>query len=113
MVVGASLRDRSGDKQGRLGDLLEGEGTMSTFASILLTAARRPVLDKTGLTGSYRVKMNFDMGFALRQATTNEPTDGAASVFTAIQEQLGLKLESSKEQIDTLTIDHIERPTEN
>jgi len=52
-------RDRVGDRQGRLGDLMEGETTMDNLAATLRFPAGRSVVNKTGLSGSYRVAMNF------------------------------------------------------
>jgi uncharacterized protein (TIGR03435 family) len=101
-------------KQGsQLGDLLEGDAPVAILAETLeKIALHRPVLDKTGLTGSYRVKLNFDLMATLRPPTAAPPPDSAAaSVFTAIQEQLGLKLHPAHVLRDTVVIDHIERPT--
>jgi uncharacterized protein (TIGR03435 family) len=58
--LNAFLRDRSGDRLGRLGDLLEGETTMARLAGFLRLSVRRTIVNKTGLPGSYRVRMNFD-----------------------------------------------------
>jgi uncharacterized protein (TIGR03435 family) len=70
------------------------------------------VVNKTGLPGSYRVRMNFDMMAAVRGPDTGTPAqDGAPTIFTAVQEQLGLKLESSRASQEVLVIDHLERPT--
>jgi uncharacterized protein (TIGR03435 family) len=111
-TVGAMLRDGRGDRTGTLGDLLEGEATMATLAMALRPWARRMVVNKTGLSGSYRVRMNFDMMAAVRGPDTGTPAqDAAPTIFTAIQEQLGLKLESSRALSDVLIIDHLERPT--
>ena len=64
----------------------------------------RLVIDKTGLKGNYE--------FTLRYSTS--PTGGdVPSVFTALEEQLGLKLVSDRAQLQVLVIDQIERPTEN
>ena len=112
-VVAAVLRDSSGDRQGRLGDLLEGETTMANLAMALRPSTGRPVVDKTGLSGSYRVTMNFDSMAARRGPDAPSAPDAGPSVFTAVQEQLGLKLESSRAPLDTLIIDRLERPTEN
>jgi len=94
-------------------DRLEGETTMAALAEFLWVPSGRFVVDKTGLTGSYRVKMNFDLIGSRRPPEVTPPPDAAPTVFTAIREQLGLKLESSRAQLDTLIIDRIERPTEN
>ena len=112
-TVGAVVRDRLGDGQGKLGDLLEGEGTMAALAEHLRIWADRPVVDKTGLPGTYRVAMNFAM-FAQRRGPSITPSqETAPSVFTAVEQQLGLKLESSRQLRDTLVVDRVERPTEN
>ena len=57
--------------------------------------------------------MNFDFLAAVRPPSVDPPIDAGPSVFTAIQEQLGLKLEPSKAIRDTLVIDRLERPTPN
>jgi uncharacterized protein (TIGR03435 family) len=110
-TTGASLR-----KQGsELGDLLEADAPIDRLAEALrLTALRgQPVADKTGLTGSYRVTLNFNLMATLRPPTATPPANDAPSLFTAIQEQLGLKLQPSRIVRDTLVIDHVERPTPN
>jgi uncharacterized protein (TIGR03435 family) len=111
--VGASLRDAFGDKLGRLGDILEGEGTMDALAGALRLGTGRFVVNKTGLPGSYRVNMNYDMMAGMRGPAAAPPPDAVASVFTAVQEQLGLKLESSRALGERLVIDRLERPTED
>jgi uncharacterized protein (TIGR03435 family) len=64
-------------------------------------AVGRVVIDKTGLTGEYEIDLAW--------TPDNEPEFGP-SIFTALQEQLGLKLEPAKAPIDVVVIDHIERP---
>jgi uncharacterized protein (TIGR03435 family) len=84
---------------------------MSEFADQLLDdGASRIVVDKTGLTGRY--------DFSLRWTPDDAPDSSAShpsapSMFTAIQEQLGLKLVPSKGHVEVLVIDHIEKPSEN
>ena len=107
------MRDRMGDGQGRLGDLVEGQTTMDSLAFALRMSTGRVVVDKTGLSGSYRVTMNCDCMSARRPPEIAPPPDAPPSVFTALQEQLGLKLESSRALLDALVIDQLERPTEN
>jgi uncharacterized protein (TIGR03435 family) len=114
-TVASSLRARSGrvDRPGPPGDLLEGETTMDDLASGLRFTMGRLVVNKTGLAGSYGLTMNFD-GMSGRGGPALSATDAEApSIFTAIQEQLGLKLVASQAKRDTLIIDRLERPTEN
>jgi uncharacterized protein (TIGR03435 family) len=73
------------------------------------------VLDKTGLAGLFDIKLKFAREQSPSDAgAPSAATDPAeASLFTAIREQLGLKLESGKAPVDVLVIDHVERPSEN
>ena len=109
-MVAAILR---ADKQGRLGDLLEGNTSMDQFADALRISAGRVVVNKTGLPGSYRIAMNYDMMGARRPPSVDPPPDAGPSVFAAVREQLGLKLEPSKAQRNTLVIERLEHPTPN
>jgi uncharacterized protein (TIGR03435 family) len=71
----------------------------------------RLVVDETGLTGKYSFKLTWapeDL-----HAAVNDAGAGGPSLFTAIQEQLGLKLETRKAPVDCVVIDHIERPSPN
>ena len=82
-----------------------GGQTMAEFGQVLSGLAGRVVRERTGLAGYYE----FDMRF-----TTNPQTDGNdPALFTALQEQLGLKLESARGPVRVFVIDQIERPTEN
>jgi uncharacterized protein (TIGR03435 family) len=69
----------------------------------------RPVVDKTGLTGTYDIKMEATPGFTIN----NDPDLRDISVFTAVQEQLGLRLEAQKAMVEVLVVDHVEKPSEN
>jgi uncharacterized protein (TIGR03435 family) len=97
-----------------MGNAFEGDLTMASLATLLRSMAGRYVVDKTGLTGNYRAKLE---GVRLLQGPGLDPAAGGAdelpSIFTALQEQLGLKLESSRARVEVLVIDHIERPSEN
>jgi uncharacterized protein (TIGR03435 family) len=78
--------------------------TMAQFADGLVDMhLQRPVFDRTGISGEYDLKLNY--------AIADDPE--APSIFTAIQEQLGLKLETAKGPIETLIIDRVEKPTAN
>lgn len=70
---------------------------------------REPVIDRTGLTGTY--DLNFEATPEYRINNNSQPED--ISLFDAVQDQLGLKLESQKANIEVLVVDHIERPSEN
>jgi len=106
--IGAALRRQGAE----LGDLLEGDAPIAILADALrLALPGRQVVDRTGLTGSYRVTLNFNMMATMRPPTATASPDDTPSVFTAIQEQLGLKLQPTRLLRDTLVIDHIERPS--
>jgi uncharacterized protein (TIGR03435 family) len=69
----------------------------------------RPILDKTGLTATYDIKLEATPEFRINHGSG--PDD--ISVFTAVREQLGLKLEPEKGPVEVLVIDHVERPSED
>lgn len=71
---------------------------------------REPIADHTGLEGLYSFKLTFSRPTLSPQTTD---TSNAPSIFTAIQEQLGLRLEPTTISSRVVVIDHIERPTEN
>ena len=93
------------------GTMYSGGLTMASLVSTLAATVGRPVADRTGLTGYYSVKFRF-LRFPLPTGREPQPED-PPSVFTALSEQLGLKLESETLASQILVIDHIERPTEN
>jgi len=96
---------------------LEARGTEMEFVvSVLSQQVGRTVLDKTGLTGKYDFTLEWEPDDAPPMAGNDNglPVDSAkASIFMALQEQLGLKLEPQKDTISVLVIDHIEAPSEN
>jgi uncharacterized protein (TIGR03435 family) len=76
-----------------------------------------PVRDMTGLSGNYEFNLTWtpeDKLLAGADNTSTAPDDRPPSIFTALQEQLGLKLEPRKFPIQTVVVDHVEKvPTEN
>jgi uncharacterized protein (TIGR03435 family) len=96
---------------------------MESLVRQLSMEVRRMVVDKTGLTGSYDFTIKFaPERFGTSMASSDEtgsasaaPASGATgpSIFTAVQEQLGLKLQSAKGPVEVIVIDHIERPSGN
>lgn len=77
---------------------------IAAFAQYLAPYVNRVVVDRTGLDGRYDIVLKWSPD---QQASK----DDLPSLFTALQEQLGLKLESSKGMVDVLVIDSVERPT--
>jgi uncharacterized protein (TIGR03435 family) len=105
---------------------LEGQGVSISFlAQALSRQLSRTVVDSTGLAGIYDFTLKWTPDEPLSQMFKsarggNEGTASASpsdpsgpSVFTAIQEQLGLKLQSEKAPVDVLVIEHVEKPSEN
>jgi uncharacterized protein (TIGR03435 family) len=98
--------------------------TLDEFSKTL--PVDRPVIDKTGITGRFDIRVKFsregtsldaspiapEPAGTIRTPPASDPT-GPPSIFIALQEQLGLRLESGRGPVETLVIDHIERPTEN
>jgi uncharacterized protein (TIGR03435 family) len=91
-----------------VGQRMDGKATMDFLARQLTISAGRIVIDRTGLTGNYEFTLEWT-------PDGSEPSDGAASVsiFTAVQEQLGLKLEPAKAPVEMIVIERAEMPTEN
>jgi uncharacterized protein (TIGR03435 family) len=78
--------------------------SMASFAGALRSSAGRVVVDRTGLTGAYDLKLEWAPDPA-------DTTDSRPSLFSALQEELGLKLQASKAPLQIPVIDRIERPT--
>lgn len=89
--------------------------TLAEFASVLQRSPLdRPVVDRTGLSGRYDFDLEFSPDERLWGGTVTLPEKSdRPDLFRAIQEQLGLRLESTRGPVDALIIDQIERPSEN
>jgi len=86
--------------------------TMSAIAQLLEGAVNNVVSDSTGLTGSYDMELRWAPDQLQRPAGSDPAVNpDAPSIFAALQEQLGLKLESVKGPVDVLVIDRVEKPT--
>jgi uncharacterized protein (TIGR03435 family) len=97
---------------GGLTDIRVSKGTMEQLAKQLSSAgAGRPVLDRSGLRGSYDFELRWSPD--LSAAPNVSEASRTPSLFTAIQEQLGLRLEATKGPVQVLVIDHVEKPSEN
>lgn len=93
-------------------------GTLDRLAQLLATALGRPVIDETHLTGRYDLDLQWDDAPVaaggvpgLDQAAA--PGNDRGSIFTAIQNQLGLRLEPQRAPVEVIVIDRIERPSAN
>jgi bla regulator protein blaR1 len=93
-------------------------GDIAAMTRVLASALGRPVIDRTGLTALYDLSVAWDdapvqdggaFGTAPAPASPNE----RGSVFTALQEQLGLRLESGRAPVDVIVVDRLETPSPN
>jgi len=86
------------------------------FSWFLSQVLNKPVIDQTGLTKFYDFKLEWTPelrdGFVPRDGAGPPPTNGP-DIFTAVREQLGLKLDSHKGPVEVMIIDHVEKPSEN
>jgi uncharacterized protein (TIGR03435 family) len=104
----------------QLGDLNVHNATMGAFAGLMQSAVLdRPVVDQTGLTGNWDFELKWTPddsqfgGMGMRAPPPSDAADAPPPLFTAIQEQIGLKLESEKASVDVMVIDSVEKPSPN
>jgi len=99
------------------GKILAPNASLESFAGLLGTLTERPVVDKTGLPSTYTFKLDWtpDVGEGGLPARPDvaPPDSNGPSLFTALQEQLGLRLQSAKGPVESLVIEKAEKPTEN
>ena len=117
------IRERSpGDCRvsapGAPGRYFAASGSIRGLVASLRAPAGRPVIDQTGLQGNFRIELNWaslpPASLALLAATPADeplPSREGPSIFTAVEEQLGLKLEPAHSSVEFLVIDSVERPT--
>ena len=86
------------------GDIVARNATLDHVADIIGRQMDRPVLNRTGLAGVYNLRLQW--------ALEGSKQDGP-SIFTAVQEQLGLRLRAEKTPVDVIVVDHAEKPAEN
>jgi bla regulator protein blaR1 len=120
LVIGKNGSKMQEAKQGNknyinwtgLGHVEFTECNMLGLINVLSGVLGSPVIDGTGLKGLYSFELEFADPRVL-QATGAPEGDARPTLFAAVQDQLGLKLESGKGPAEVLVIDHIERPSEN
>jgi uncharacterized protein (TIGR03435 family) len=107
--TGPKLIEHTGTKESSSntanGSLRATKATAAALASTLSRILDRPVTDDTGLKGDYDYKLQW--------APDEQPDSPLPSIFSGLQEQLGLKLNSTKTLVDILVIDSAEKPSEN
>jgi uncharacterized protein (TIGR03435 family) len=89
-------------------EVLMGARPLSALASSFGSSTGRVVIDKTGLTGLYDITLNY-----MPQPQADAPPGTPPDLFTAVREQLGLKLEPDRAPLKVLVIDRIEKPAED
>jgi len=97
---------------------IDSEGTtLEEFSRLFLSTLDRPVVDRTGVSGKFDIHLEFAPGEGGRRLGGQTQSDAgeatAPEIFTALQEQLGLRLMAAKAPVDVLAIDRVERPSEN
>jgi uncharacterized protein (TIGR03435 family) len=107
-VTGTSVSDSNGRIE------VQGSNSVAVLAEELSRVAGRDVVDKTGMTGRYHLRLQWTPDDAAAPAPgSGAPADSGPSLFTALEEQLGLKLEPAKGPVEVLVIDHVEMPSAN
>ena len=87
--------------------------SMEAAASMFTRAAGRPVIDKTGLTGLFVFKLQWIPDSIMAGPDTTPPVSPGPSIFTAVQEQLGLRLEPQRAPVEFLVVEDAEKPSKN
>jgi uncharacterized protein (TIGR03435 family) len=120
---GSKMQEAKEGRRGRIdyttgpGKIIFTECGLAGLTNALSNMLESPVLDNTGLKGFYNFSLEYadprwagrsKDGHPLPSELTSRP-----DIFTAVQEQLGLKLEAKKGPLEILVVDHIERPSEN
>lgn len=125
--AGPKLTKSEGDPDGlpalffrRLGDLTVRNATMADFAQLMQGAVLdRPVVDQTGLSGRFDFTLNWTpdefqfSGLGVKPSPPTDKPDAPPDLYTAIQQQIGLKIDSTRAPVDILVIDRVEKPSAN
>ncbi len=124
---GPKLTPAQGNESGLPGNFFRGLGQMTNVNSTLVDFARtmqaavldRPVIDQTGIPGRFDFTLNWTPdesqfgGMGVKVPPPSDKADAPPGLFTAMQEQLGLKLDSTKAPVDVFVIDHVQKPSGN
>jgi uncharacterized protein (TIGR03435 family) len=96
-------QSETGNARGRIQAM---NSSMDHFAEVLSRQMDLPILNRTGLEGVFNLKLEWN-------PRITDPAAEGPSVFTAVQEQLGLRLRAQKTPVEMIVVDHAERPSEN
>jgi uncharacterized protein (TIGR03435 family) len=100
---------------GAVGHTMTGGGNNATLKELAGELQRltldRPVVDRTGLTGTFNIRLQFTRDDPQEPSLAPSPDDAAPTIFEALQQQLGLKLEPTKAPVEVLVVDHAEQPS--
>jgi len=124
---GPKLNKNEGDPNGLPGffrerpeNVVVHNATMADFVGLMQNAVLdRPVIDQTGIAARWDFSLSWtpdESQFGGMAAKLPPPADGAATppaLYTAIQEQIGLKLDATRAPTDVFVVDHIEKPSDN
>jgi uncharacterized protein (TIGR03435 family) len=125
--TGSKMTKDTGDPNGlpglffqQLGVLTVRNATMGDFAQLMQSAVLdRPVVDQTGLADKFDFLLKWTPdesqfgGMGVKVPPPSDAADAPPPLFTAIQEQIGLKLEATKTPVEVLVLDHVEQPSGN
>ena len=90
-----------------------GDRTVEKMADNLASVLGRPVVDQTGIEGRYLMKLRWLPDDGPAPMLNGSPDTSLPSIFTAVEEQLGLKLVAGKGPVEVLVVDHVELPSAN
>jgi len=117
-VCGIRVTRRQTSGGATLNGYIAGNATIARLAEQMRGELRRLVVDRSGLTGEFDFDLQYAPARELPTAPAPGPTlaaspDEGPSLFTALQEQLGLKLESTRGPVEYLVIERVEKPTDD
>jgi uncharacterized protein (TIGR03435 family) len=125
--TGSKLTKSDGDPEGLpgnffrgLGDMVNTNSTLQDFAGVMQAAVLdRPVVDQTGISGRYNFTLKWTPdesqfgGMGIKVPPPSDKADAPPGLFTAMPEQLGLKMDPVKAPVDVFVVDHVEKPSDN
>jgi uncharacterized protein (TIGR03435 family) len=95
------------------GEFQASNGSTGDLAGALSPVLGRSIIDKSGVAGRFRILLKFSIGTLATPDDGGPPADSGPDIFTAFQEQLGLKLEAARGPVEVIVIDRVEKPSEN